>query len=294
MAEARAVRLGDPRHHRAIVTEISGSPRGRRPGALARRRIRTRSRPACSPTAICAPCSRTTREASGSAATASACCGCMTANSSPPESPRGCRAIQRGPSFPAGAAASGSARTAVSRATSTAQFQHMEGPTGTKNARVRAIVEDRRRAVLGWHGRRRRLSPGSGRRDEDLRPRSGLSGDTVTALLQDRAGRIWVGTNRRTRPDRARPRDLHAIPLDAAIPSGGASHLRGSCGQSLGRDRDRGPVHPRAAFDAAPGRGGWPAERLGHLRSTRTTAASVWLGTTDGLARLARRQARLR
>jgi len=74
------------------------------------------------------------------------------------------------------------------------QFQHIAGPPGHENARVRSVLEERRNVL--WVGTE---GAGAYRLDQDgmtvFNRRNGLSGDTVTALIEDRQGRTWVGTN---------------------------------------------------------------------------------------------------
>ena len=73
-------------------------------------------------------------------------------------------------------------------------FQHLAGPPGHENVAARALLEDVDHALwVGTDGAGvYRLGP-DGMRVFDRH--DGLSGDTVTALLQDRRGRYWIGTN---------------------------------------------------------------------------------------------------
>jgi signal transduction histidine kinase/ligand-binding sensor domain-containing protein/CheY-like chemotaxis protein/HPt (histidine-containing phosphotransfer) domain-containing protein len=74
------------------------------------------------------------------------------------------------------------------------RFQHIDGPRGHENVRVRALVEDEQDRL--WVG-----TDGAGvyRIDRNgmtmFDQHNGLSGDNVTALLEDRQHRMWVGTN---------------------------------------------------------------------------------------------------
>jgi ligand-binding sensor domain-containing protein/signal transduction histidine kinase/CheY-like chemotaxis protein/HPt (histidine-containing phosphotransfer) domain-containing protein len=74
------------------------------------------------------------------------------------------------------------------------KFAHYAGPRGHENIRVRSVLEDRDGTL--WAG-----TQGAGvyRIDEHgmrvFNHDSGLSGDSVIALIQDRRGRIWIGTN---------------------------------------------------------------------------------------------------
>jgi signal transduction histidine kinase/ligand-binding sensor domain-containing protein/DNA-binding response OmpR family regulator len=74
------------------------------------------------------------------------------------------------------------------------RFQHVAGPRGHENAPVRAVLE-LPRSVL-WVGTE---GAGAYRLDQHgmtvFNRQNGLSGDTVTALIEDRQGRVWVGTN---------------------------------------------------------------------------------------------------
>jgi signal transduction histidine kinase/ligand-binding sensor domain-containing protein/CheY-like chemotaxis protein/HPt (histidine-containing phosphotransfer) domain-containing protein len=73
-------------------------------------------------------------------------------------------------------------------------FAHIAAPKGQENVRVRAVVEDRSHAL--WVG-----TQGAGvyridRRGTTVFNQShGLAGNSVTAMLEDRRGRIWVGSN---------------------------------------------------------------------------------------------------
>jgi ligand-binding sensor domain-containing protein/signal transduction histidine kinase/CheY-like chemotaxis protein/HPt (histidine-containing phosphotransfer) domain-containing protein len=74
------------------------------------------------------------------------------------------------------------------------RFQHIAGPHGHENVRVRAVLEDRHNAL--WAG-----TEGAGVYRIDQRGisvfnhDSGLSGDNVMAIDEDRSNRIWIGTN---------------------------------------------------------------------------------------------------
>ncbi|HTB86582.1 MAG TPA: two-component regulator propeller domain-containing protein [Steroidobacteraceae bacterium] len=73
------------------------------------------------------------------------------------------------------------------------RYQHIPGPRGHENIKVRAVVEDRQGTL--WVGT---LGAGVFRLDQRgmklFDRRTGLSGNSVTALIEDRLGRIWVGT----------------------------------------------------------------------------------------------------
>jgi signal transduction histidine kinase/ligand-binding sensor domain-containing protein/CheY-like chemotaxis protein/HPt (histidine-containing phosphotransfer) domain-containing protein len=74
------------------------------------------------------------------------------------------------------------------------RFEHMQGPRGYENIRVRTLLVDRRNAL--WVG-----TDGAGayRRDQNgmtvFNRHNGLSADLVLALIEDRQDRIWVGTS---------------------------------------------------------------------------------------------------
>ncbi len=73
-------------------------------------------------------------------------------------------------------------------------FQHIAAPKGQDNIRVRAIVEDHAHAV--WVGTQ---GAGAYRMDQHgttvFDNSQGLAGNSVIAMLEDRQGRIWVGSN---------------------------------------------------------------------------------------------------
>jgi ligand-binding sensor domain-containing protein/signal transduction histidine kinase/DNA-binding response OmpR family regulator len=73
------------------------------------------------------------------------------------------------------------------------RYQHIPGPRGHENIKVRAVVEDRQGTL--WAGT---LGAGMFRFDQRgmklFDRRTGLSGNSVTALMEDRLGRVWVGT----------------------------------------------------------------------------------------------------
>jgi signal transduction histidine kinase/ligand-binding sensor domain-containing protein/DNA-binding response OmpR family regulator len=74
------------------------------------------------------------------------------------------------------------------------KFQHIAGPHGHENSRVRAVLEDRQSAL--WAGT---VGAGVYRIDKSgmtvFNHDNGLSGDTVLALFEDRSNRMWIGTN---------------------------------------------------------------------------------------------------
>src|SRR5258708_836863 len=73
-------------------------------------------------------------------------------------------------------------------------FQHIAAPKGQDNIRVRAVVEDQARALwVGTHG------AGAYRIDQHgttvFDQSHGLAGNFVSAMLEDRQGRMWIGSN---------------------------------------------------------------------------------------------------
>ncbi len=77
---------------------------------------------------------------------------------------------------------------------SNGRFQHVNGPPGHENIRVRAVIEETQDVL--WVG-----TQGAGLYRLDPQgmtlwnQHNGLSGDSVMALIKDREGRIWIGTN---------------------------------------------------------------------------------------------------
>jgi signal transduction histidine kinase/ligand-binding sensor domain-containing protein/CheY-like chemotaxis protein/HPt (histidine-containing phosphotransfer) domain-containing protein len=74
------------------------------------------------------------------------------------------------------------------------RFEHINGPPGQENIRVRAVLEDPKEVL--WVG-----TQGAGLYRLDphgmtvFNQHNGLSGDSVMALFKDREGRIWIGTD---------------------------------------------------------------------------------------------------
>ena len=73
------------------------------------------------------------------------------------------------------------------------KFEHVAGPRGHEHAPVRSVVEDSSALWVGTEGAGVFRLDAHGMTLFDRH--NGLSGDTVTALIEDRKGRIWVGTN---------------------------------------------------------------------------------------------------
>jgi signal transduction histidine kinase/ligand-binding sensor domain-containing protein/CheY-like chemotaxis protein/HPt (histidine-containing phosphotransfer) domain-containing protein len=73
-------------------------------------------------------------------------------------------------------------------------FQHIVAPKGQDNLRVRAIVEDQAHAL--WVGTQSAGAYRMDRRGSTVFDQShGLAGNSIIALLADRQGRVWVGSN---------------------------------------------------------------------------------------------------
>jgi len=73
------------------------------------------------------------------------------------------------------------------------KFEHIAGPVGHEHAPVRSVVEDSSGLWVGTEGAGVFRLDAHGMTVFDRH--NGLSGETVTALIEDRKGRIWVGTN---------------------------------------------------------------------------------------------------
>jgi signal transduction histidine kinase/ligand-binding sensor domain-containing protein/CheY-like chemotaxis protein len=74
------------------------------------------------------------------------------------------------------------------------RFEHLDGPPGHENTPARAVLEDRQQNLwVGTAGAGVYRVGSEGMKVFDRK--SGLSGDTVTALLEDTHGRYWIGTN---------------------------------------------------------------------------------------------------
>jgi signal transduction histidine kinase/CheY-like chemotaxis protein/streptogramin lyase len=161
-------------------------------------------------------------------------------------------------------------------------FQHIAAPKGMDNIRVRAVVEDRAHAL--WAGTK---GAGVYRIDQHgttlFDQAHGLAGNTVSAILEDRQGRMWIGSNQGL--------DL----IDRGMISSQQSLLPGS---------NRGAV--RLIYEDFRGRFWVGTENHGLFvigpESTQHYGAAdglpsdwilsihedergtIWLGTTDGLA----------
>jgi signal transduction histidine kinase/ligand-binding sensor domain-containing protein/CheY-like chemotaxis protein/HPt (histidine-containing phosphotransfer) domain-containing protein len=161
-------------------------------------------------------------------------------------------------------------------------FQHVAAPKGQDNVRVRAIVEDQAHAL--WVGTQ---GAGAYRIDQHgttvLNQAHGLAGNSVIALLEDRQGRIWVGSNQGL--------DLidHGVirSQQALLPGSNRSAVHLIYEDSRGRLWVGTETHglylvgPDGTqhFGAADG---LPSDWVVAIHEDER--GTLWLGTTDGLA----------
>ena len=162
------------------------------------------------------------------------------------------------------------------------RFEHLQGPRGYENTRVRTLLVDRRNAL--WVG-----TDGAGayRRDQQgmtvFNRHSGLSADLVLALFEDRQDRIWVGTSQGLDViDHDKVTSMQSL-LGGIGPA--AVHLLfedrggnlwvGTETQGLFMIGARGTRHLGVAD-------GLPSDWV--LSIHEDEQGVVWLGTTDGLA----------
>jgi signal transduction histidine kinase/ligand-binding sensor domain-containing protein/CheY-like chemotaxis protein/HPt (histidine-containing phosphotransfer) domain-containing protein len=162
------------------------------------------------------------------------------------------------------------------------RFQHIAGPRGHENVPARTVLEDEAQNLwVGTDGAGvYRLGP-QGMRVFDHR--NGLSGDTVTALMQDSAGRLWVGTSEGL----DRIENDHVTSVQALLPdtSRASVHLVyqdrsgriwvGTETQGLFIIDAKGTQH-LSTRDGLPG--DWVISIYEDIQGR------IWLGTTDGLA----------
>jgi signal transduction histidine kinase/ligand-binding sensor domain-containing protein/DNA-binding response OmpR family regulator len=163
------------------------------------------------------------------------------------------------------------------------RFKHIAGPRGHERVAVRAVVEDRRKVL--WVGTE---GAGAYRLDKDgmtlFNRHNGLSGDSVKALIEDRQGRIWVGTNEgldviaggkitsmQSLLGTSGPTSIHLIDEDRAGNLWVATQTQG-----LFMIGAHGTVHLGMAD-------GLPSDWVVAIHED--DRGTVWLGTTDGLAR---------
>jgi len=161
-------------------------------------------------------------------------------------------------------------------------FQHITAPKGLDNVRVRAIVEDQAHAL--WVGTQ---VAGAYRIDQHgttvFDQAHGLAGNAVSAMLEDRQGRIWVGSNQGL--------DL----IDRGIISSQQSLLPGSNRSAVRLifEDFRGKLwvgtETRGLFVIGPdgtqhfgAADGLPSDWV--IAIHEDERGTVWLGTTNGLA----------
>ncbi len=160
-------------------------------------------------------------------------------------------------------------------------FQHFAAPKG-QDIRVRAIVEDHAHAV--WVGTQ---GAGAYRVDQHgttvFDNSQGLAGNSVIAMLEDRQGRIWVGSNQGL--------DL----IDQGIVTSQQSLLPGSNRSAVHmiyediRGRLWVGTETRGLFVVGPdgtqhfgAADGLPSDYV--IAIHEDERGTIWLGTTDGLA----------
>jgi signal transduction histidine kinase/ligand-binding sensor domain-containing protein/CheY-like chemotaxis protein/HPt (histidine-containing phosphotransfer) domain-containing protein len=161
-------------------------------------------------------------------------------------------------------------------------FQHIAAPKGQNNIRVRAVVEDQAHAL--WVGTQ---GAGAYRIDQHgttvFDQAHGLAGNSVSAMLEDRRGRIWVGSNQGL--------DL----IDQGMVSSQQSLLPGANRSAvrLIHEDFRGKLwigtETRGLFVIGPdgtqhfgAADGLPSDWV--IAIHEDERGTIWLGTTDGLA----------
>jgi signal transduction histidine kinase/ligand-binding sensor domain-containing protein/CheY-like chemotaxis protein/HPt (histidine-containing phosphotransfer) domain-containing protein len=162
------------------------------------------------------------------------------------------------------------------------KFQHIDGPRGHEHAPVRSVIEGQNGLWVGTEGAGVFRLDQSGMTVFDRH--RGLSGDTVTALIEDRKGRVWVGTNEgldvidqgkvtsmQSLLGATGPAAVHLLFEDHLGNLWVATEAGGLFIVGAGGTRHLGPT------DGLPG-DGWV---LGIHEDAR---GIVWLGTDDGLA----------
>ncbi|HXR25681.1 MAG TPA: two-component regulator propeller domain-containing protein, partial [Candidatus Binataceae bacterium] len=162
------------------------------------------------------------------------------------------------------------------------KFEHVAGPHGHENTRVRAVYEGHDGVV--WAG-----TDGAGvyRLDgahiASFDPSNGLSGATVTAIEEDRHGRIWIGTNAGL--DRIENGKITS--MAAVIEGGGAAGVGLIHEDRAGNLWVATEAHGLFLFDGQHTRqlglaDGLPSNWVVALHEDERGV--IWLGTTDGLA----------
>jgi signal transduction histidine kinase/ligand-binding sensor domain-containing protein/DNA-binding response OmpR family regulator len=162
------------------------------------------------------------------------------------------------------------------------KFQHIAGPHGHENIKVRAVLEDRQKAL--WAGTQ---GAGAYRIDKSgmsvFNHDNGLSGDTVLAIFEDRSNRIWIGTNQGLDVIE----DGHVTSMQSLLGSSSRSPVRFVYEDLAGKlwvatetqglfVIDGGTTSHFAIAD------GLPSDWV--IAIHEDDRGEIWLGTTDGLA----------
>jgi ligand-binding sensor domain-containing protein len=162
------------------------------------------------------------------------------------------------------------------------KFEHIQGPPGHENIRVRAVLEARDGTV--WAG-----TDGAGvyrydgKRITVFDQSRGLSGANVTAVEEDRNGRIWVGSN----VGLDRIEDGKVVSMAAVTGGGGAYGVGLIHEDRAGKLWVATEAHGLFLFDGEHARqfglaDGLPSNWVISLYEDERGV--IWLGTTDGLA----------
>ncbi len=161
-------------------------------------------------------------------------------------------------------------------------FQHIAGPRGHETVAARAVLEDDRQDLwVGTDGAGvYRLGP-QGMRVFDRR--NGLSGDTVAALMQDSAGRLWVGTNEGL----DRIEHDHVSSVQSLLPETPRASVHLIYQDRSARIWVGTETHGLFVIGAEgtqhlSSRDGLPADWV--ISIYEDAQGMIWLGTTDGLA----------
>jgi signal transduction histidine kinase/ligand-binding sensor domain-containing protein/CheY-like chemotaxis protein/HPt (histidine-containing phosphotransfer) domain-containing protein len=161
-------------------------------------------------------------------------------------------------------------------------FQHVAGPRGHETVAARAVLEDDARNLwVGTDGAGvYRLGP-QGMRVFDRR--SGLSGDTVIALMQDSAARLWVGTNEGLdRIDHDRVTSLQSLLPETPRASVHLIYQDRSARIWVGTETQGLFLIDGESTRHLSTRDGLPADWV--ISIYQDARGLIWLGTTDGLA----------